>query len=232
MDSSTLRAALLLCLFTESYSKEKEPVCYSRFDYEEKLLEKTIRNGIQMEDLTKKLDSALLSIQGQKNALDQRYAKLETMMAEFKEKTSEIAQAKVSTNRTVVMFSARELVDASPSSGEVLKYKTVLYNIGNAYDSATGMFTAPVSGTYLFSVVLATNAGKLGRVGLYIGGKRDQTIIHHSKATTFFTTGSVSAIHTVSKGQSVFLKEGSAGHDYKDAAITGFNQFMGILLYQ
>nr|KAG5693441.1 hypothetical protein BaRGS_022328 [Batillaria attramentaria] len=36
------------------------------------------------------------------------------------------------------------------SKNAVLKFDTIITNIGNAYDKTTGMFTAPLAGTYTF----------------------------------------------------------------------------------
>lgn len=41
-----------------------------------------------------------------------------------------------------------------------LKFDTVFINIGNGYDSHTGVFTAPVAGLYIFSLTaMSTNRG-------------------------------------------------------------------------
>ncbi|XP_025088537.1 complement C1q and tumor necrosis factor-related protein 9A-like [Pomacea canaliculata] len=39
------------------------------------------------------------------------------------------------------------------SSGQTLKFDSVITNLGNAYDASTGVFTAPISGLYTFHLV-------------------------------------------------------------------------------
>ena len=133
--------------------------------------------------------------------------------------------------KPVVMFNARSLADKSPRGGQTLVYKTVLYNVGEGYDPATGVFTAPVSGTYLFSVVVSTASKKLGRVRLVIGGREDQTISHYSHGSSFTIT-SVTGVYILEQGKTVYIKESGSGRAYKDEPSTGYNQFMGVLLYQ
>ncbi|XP_052799080.1 collagen alpha-2(VIII) chain-like [Mya arenaria] len=51
----------------------------------------------------------------------------------------------------VIAFNAHTIVDKSPTQGQVIVFSNPLYNIGSAYDSGAGIFTAPVTGVYLFS---------------------------------------------------------------------------------
>ncbi|XP_060563842.1 uncharacterized protein LOC132723179 [Ruditapes philippinarum] len=59
-----------------------------------------------------------------------------------------------------VAFRSKDLVDLTPSSGETLVFKTTTLNEGLGYDNKSGIFTAPVAGTYTFSVQLCVNGGK------------------------------------------------------------------------
>ena len=52
------------------------------------------------------------------------------------------------------MFNAHTATTTSPSTGQPVVFSSVISNIGNGYSSSTGKFTAPVNGTYSFTVQL------------------------------------------------------------------------------
>ncbi|KAG7481239.1 hypothetical protein MATL_G00064810 [Megalops atlanticus] len=84
-------------------------------------------------------------------------------------------------DRPKVAFTARLLESGKQHTGPfsvhtTLVYKDVVTNIGNNYNPATGMFTAPVKGIYFFSF---TNFGFMSN-GAHIGTtlyKNDQRIV-------------------------------------------------------
>ena len=51
----------------------------------------------------------------------------------------------------VILFNARILKNKTPAGGSRLVYTTIGQTIGDAFNKDTGVFTAPVNGTYLFS---------------------------------------------------------------------------------
>ena len=54
-------------------------------------------------------------------------------------------------------FSAYVDENTSPSkAGDVYVFDKVLTNKGQAYDESTGVFTCPISGTYVFTFVAST----------------------------------------------------------------------------
>ena len=56
----------------------------------------------------------------------------------------------------VPAFGVRSLSNAQSSAGtsnanEILKFSSVMYNVGNHYNASTGVFTCPVAGSYFFT---------------------------------------------------------------------------------
>ncbi|KAK7116295.1 hypothetical protein V1264_002001 [Littorina saxatilis] len=130
-----------------------------------------------------------------------------------------------STQGRHVSFHARGLQNAGPSSGDTMIVPTVLTNEGNAYNSSTGYFTAPYSGTYFFAVTsgsLTTN--KYARFDLLVDG----TLVAYGK-TTDPGPGESTSIHAVvhvAQGLRVWLRAGQSVDYY--SSVTSFS---GFLLY-
>ncbi|KAH3747548.1 hypothetical protein DPMN_181975 [Dreissena polymorpha] len=61
-----------------------------------------------------------------------------------------------------ILFKARRVRNETPTDGQVIVFEDVLYNHGSGYDSSSGVFTAPVGGTYLFTArLLSQSSGKV-----------------------------------------------------------------------
>jgi len=78
--------------------------------------------------------------------------------------------------------------DTSYPSGTVLPYPNVIYNVGNAYNSSTSTFTAPVAGLYYFNFGVWHTSGTtrvgIRKNGVYITAGSQLQAIHARMGAT------------------------------------------------
>ncbi|KAL4222199.1 hypothetical protein ACF0H5_018236 [Mactra antiquata] len=60
-----------------------------------------------------------------------------------------------------ILFKAKNVKDRSISYRRTILFTDIIMNNGNGYDSKTGVFTAPVNGTYLFIIHMCLKKGKI-----------------------------------------------------------------------
>jgi hypothetical protein len=103
-------------------------------------------------------------------------------------------------------------------------FSNVVLNIGNAFDSSTGIFTAPRSGIYLFSVVVSSQDNDLlivkimqnyYQIGLAMAGDESHA------------TGSFTVVSYLSVGDRIWVETSSYGED-KIYIRSHYTQFVGV----
>lgn len=229
---------VLFVLFRTSSCSEGEPRCYSRFDYEEKLMEKTVKNDIQMKEVMDKLERTLTTVEAKKLEFDETNKELKAFVKDFKaQTTAEILKEIESTIGTMgkrrqpaVLFNVRDMKNKRPAEGTTLLFNIIQQNIGDYYDQDTGIFTAPVNGTYLFSAQICTSDDKWGRVKIVVNGERVQSITNYNNAASYTTT-SGTTVQLLEEGGQVWVIQDYQTGDYKDGSRYGWNQFSGVLIH-
>ncbi|XP_037603621.1 uncharacterized protein LOC119475209 isoform X6 [Sebastes umbrosus] len=108
-----------------------------------------------------------------------------------------------------------------------LKYSKVFTNIGNAYNPATGFFTAPVKGVYYLQFTLLSNlTGHMG-VLVYKNNQRIMYNVEWNKGTHEYFTNSV--VLELLAGDEIHLDLPSGKSVYDNA--DNHNTFSGSLLF-
>ena len=138
-----------------------------------------------------------------------------------------------------VMFNARGLKDISPSSGNTLIFQTILSNLhaglDGGYSTNTGIFTAPVSGTYLFTVQTCVYPGRWFQGQIIAGGEVIAAMQYdHRDSGSSYTCYLSSAVKTVSTGDTVYIKcntASSSGTVLYDRGNDWWNMFSGVLIH-
>jgi hypothetical protein len=118
-----------------------------------------------------------------------------------------------------VSFSAHLI--QNKKAGNKLRFDRVLTNHGNGYDINTGIFTAPVNGTYMFSVSTSTSKDKNAGVFIVREGV-DEVWAGATSEGDYWNTGATTAIWDMVQGHTVAVR-GSQNSMYA--------VFTGTLLY-
>ena len=129
-----------------------------------------------------------------------------------------------------VLFSARELRNTSPIVGTTLLYNTVDWNFGNAFDQATGIFTAPLNGTYQFSVMVCTFVKQWASVQIVVNQQAIQSVINNNHGANYTTSSGVIII-ILTQGDQVQIKQHFTTGGYVENNYC-WNQFNGALVYK
>ncbi|KAL4239563.1 hypothetical protein ACF0H5_000375 [Mactra antiquata] len=143
-----------------------EPVC-SKFAYEEQMLEKMVRSEWKMERLVDDIDNFKSEWKNMNKDVDTKIEAMSTQLNDLNDRMTTIAKKmeetkmeEIDQRAPTVAFSAGNLKDLSPSTGQTLIFDVIDYNEGNGYNAATGVFTAPESGWYLFLAHVCIHGGR------------------------------------------------------------------------
>lgn len=71
----------------------------------------------------------------------------------------------------VAFYGKLNVLVTNISQNEIIKFNNIVTDIGNAYHSSTGMFTAPVPGVYFFSVTVMVEKFLDTHVGIYVNNQ-------------------------------------------------------------
>ncbi|KAL4239562.1 Elastin microfibril interfacer [Mactra antiquata] len=225
---------VLIIMLGEQWSfLVSEPVC-SKFAYEEKMLEKMVRSEWKMERLVDDIDNFKSEWKNMNKDVDTKIEAMSTLLNDLNDRMTTIAKKveetkmeEIDKKAPTVAFSANNLKDLTPSSGQTLIFDVIDYNEGNGYNAATGVFTAPGSGWYLFMAHLCNISGKEVAYAIVNDGIEILRSVHSNEKYT--SCHSVSVATQVRSGGEVNIQSTYSSSQYFQSS--KFRQlFSGILL--
>nr|KAG5702290.1 hypothetical protein BaRGS_002957 [Batillaria attramentaria] len=92
---------------------------------------------------------------------------------------------------------------ATVQDHETMKFDVIALNVGNGYNAQTGMFTAPVSGYYMFHTKVTPT--DLGEVYLYLEKEGQGVDSVYARDDNYQQTGDSARIVQMAKGERVWL---------------------------
>ena len=115
-------------------------------------------------------------------------------------------------------------------SGQAIRYDYVITNVGNAYHSTTGIFTAPVSGVYVFNYAILISPDESEFVELVVNGHAMMNNYGHATGSTHYVSASRTATLDLTTGDEVWVQTlGSSIHGTGAIHGHGFTTFSGWL---
>ncbi|CAC5359558.1 unnamed protein product [Mytilus coruscus] len=104
-----------------------------------------------------------------------------------------------------VMFSAYlSTTINNPHVDQTIIFDKTWTNINNVYNTRSGIFTAPVSGYYLFSLTVTSHSFNT-HVNLVYNGKGVVTLIADIHHANYYGRGSVTLIHQMNVGDNIWV---------------------------
>nr|XP_020504475.1 uncharacterized protein LOC109995179 isoform X1 [Labrus bergylta] len=131
-----------------------------------------------------------------------------------------------SKERTKVIFSAA--IGGSAAVGPfntdtTLVYRTVITNLGNAYNSATGIFTAPVAGVYYFTIFCHSGGDHTTSLKLYKNSQMMVAINDYPTGTDQSDNGGNAVFLQLQPGDHVYVVLGVNTHVWGNDYVTTFS---------
>ena len=110
-----------------------------------------------------------------------------------------------------------------------IAFDRVVTNVGNAYNPHVGLFAAPVSGIYVFSVSLLSYPGHTTHYDFFKNNEFISAIYLHTPGAGQYESTSQTVVLQLTKGDDVTLR-----NSYSDEIVHGHNHttFAGFLLWQ
>ena len=114
-------------------------------------------------------------------------------------------------------------------------FSTIIQNIGDGYDSSTGVFTASVNGTFVFNVQFCVHANKWAQFQLAVDRSDNLILTFRHRNSDHADVMGTSIAHYLSEGQKVWVQSytytGPSSNLFEHTSTDCWNQFSGALVH-
>ncbi|XP_060606443.1 complement C1q-like protein 2 [Ruditapes philippinarum] len=219
----SLSAAVFVIVLCYSQAIEDEPT-FSKFKYDKQMLETMVRMEAKMNqwDKERKIfeENVLAILEHRREEMQEKYLKQD-------EKLKNIEGSLISTPK--IAFNAYTLSGGKYVNNQPLIFPYVLLNMGEGYDKATGIFTAPVTGLYFFSAHICNEKAKAIVISIVHEGIVVATTTEYG--STDDSCSSVNAPVMVKMDGKVSIKSSFSSGELKADTTYRWPSFAGVLLH-
>ncbi|XP_053391065.1 uncharacterized protein LOC128553891 [Mercenaria mercenaria] len=129
----------------------------------------------------------------------------------------------------VVLFSARRPEHNTLTKGQTMIFTEIILNKGDAYNKENGVFTAPYTGAYTFTVQFCVYPGKNVDFAFMANGTPFKITRIHRHSSGYFACRSFDAMTIVNKNENVKIKivSCSSGTILSESNTHHWNTFSG-----
>lgn len=175
--------------------------------------------------LLKRSDDAVI----QAAVVEQLVSKVQALEASLTAFQTSVSNIQLSLGRvnTLIAFDAsfRAANVSNVRQGMTAQFDDVFMNAGNGYNPATGIFTAPVSGTYVFYIKIQTYAGLPQHLNLRDNG-RDFGHAYGDDPNSWDMASTLELVH-LNQGEPIWVWAGT-DNEFRGSGVT---RFAGLLIH-
>lgn len=135
--------------------------------------------------------------------------------------------------KPIIAFTAYAHTQNNVSPGGVVKFVGTRINEGNAFNTKTSRFTAPVAGLYMFQCAIMTRKGSALEVYLKVNDHFQMLIYPDARAKvgSAWNTASNTVILRLNKGDCVWMEKNKDYGQQPFYVHWAFSSFTGVLLH-